>query len=153
MWRRGADLNKFSSATSRLCCSNITPPLPSLLLADLQPTITELFFFVCCFRFFSVDLIILPLLNFHREREGNGKCRVELKWKCPCRGVFFVFFFMSFGVCCRGVPITNTINTTATITAASPGQPLLLFSACNSLCFYPTFPLWSKDRKRKRRNN
>lgn len=49
-----------------------------------------------------------------------------------------------------GVPITKTINTTtATITAATLVN---LSSACNSLlCFYPTFPFWSKKGREKER--
>lgn len=86
-WRRGAEfeLNEFPFLTSRLCCSNINSPPPSPLLTARQATVIQLFF---CFRIFSADLIIRPLLDFHREQEGNGKFRVELKWKCPCQGVF-----------------------------------------------------------------
>lgn len=56
--------------------------------------------------------------------------------------------FKKFGVCSRVCPLLETINTTTTITAATLVNRS---SACNSLCFYPTFPFWSKKEKEKKR--
>lgn len=66
--------------------------------------------------------MLQPLLDFRRKLEGNNKCRVELRWKCACRGVFPEFWCLQLGV-----PITKTINT-ITITAAAARVNLSAFN-------------------------